>query len=51
MRVEDVVEELKKQYPDTVEGLMTKEELIERQTQVKMVKHIELMIKPKKGGK
>jgi len=51
MRVEDLIEELETQYPDTVDGLLTKEDLIERQAQIKMIAHIKLIVTPPKKKK
>jgi len=48
MRMEDVLTELDIQYPDSIDGIETKEELDERKVQRKLINHIRLMITPPK---
>ena len=51
MRMEDVLAELDIQYPDSLRGIETKEELNERKIQLRLINHIRMMVTPqnKKG--
>jgi len=51
MRVEELIEELEKQYPDTVMDVKDRDDLIKRQAQVEMIEHIRLIITPPKRKK
>ena len=48
MRAEEILEELEKQYPDSLSGIESKEELDERKVQIKLISHIRLMVTPQK---
>jgi len=46
MRAEEILTELDIQYPDSIQGIETKEELDERKVQRKLINHIRLMTTP-----
>ncbi len=49
----EIIATLQKEYPDTLDGV-TPDNLIEKQTQIEMVKRITMMLTPpkkKQGGK
>ena len=48
MRTEEILENLERDYPDTLEGIETKEQLEERKVQIKLINHIRLMVTPQK---
>ena len=48
MRMEEILAELDIQYPDSIDGIETKEELDERKVQRKLINHIRLMVTPQK---
>jgi len=48
MRAEEILENLERDYPDTLEGIETKEQLEERKVQIKLINHIRLMVTPQK---
>ena len=53
MRVEDLLEELKEQYPISFTGIDTQSDLIKAKAQQELIAHIELLVTappPKKKG-
>jgi len=48
MRIEDVLTELDIQYPDSIEGIKTKEQLEERKVQRNIISYIRLLVTPSK---
>ncbi len=51
MRAEEILDELDKAYPNTIDGIATKEEFDERVIQRALINHIRLMVTPKKKDK
>ena len=51
MRIEDIIDELEKQYPDTVSSIQTFEELLVAKAQQEMINHIKLMVQEPKRRK
>ena len=48
MRPEEILEELDKQYPNSVDEIKDEEEFAKRKIQREMINHIRLMVTPQK---
>ena len=46
MRPEEILEELDKQYPDSIDEIKDEEEFAKRKVQRKLINHIRLMTTP-----
>ncbi len=51
MRNEELLEELDKAYPNSIDGIKDKEEFEKRKIQRELINHIRLMVTPKKKDK
>lgn len=48
MRVEELLKELEKEYPNTVDSVGTAAQFEERKIQIRMIEHIRLIVTPPK---
>ena len=46
MRIEEILDTLDIQYPDSIEGIKNQEEFLERKIQRKLINHIRLLVTP-----
>jgi len=51
MRAEEILEELDKNYPDSIDGISSSKEFETRKIQRELINHIRLMVTPKKKDK
>ncbi len=45
MRVEELIKELEKLYPNTIDGITTEKELLIRKTEIDLIEHIKAIAK------